>query len=398
MERERDAVAGVPEGGSEFSDEPPMGKAVVLTGSSALRHRASALLENTTFVPRLPDYAHASDEAGSKRPFDIVIAPHTLWPLQDDYRRKLQVQNYWSLLAPSGGVLILLEKGNPRGFEVVAGARKMLLDNHIASPGSSSYESELQSPNFSRVVKKEPGMIIAPCTNHASCPLYKSEGISKGRKDFCHFDQRFVRPPYLQNILGAKSSNHDDVPFSYIAVQRGQDLRSSDSEGLESGAIIQGNAATDAAFAGYDNAVPFGTSPPPTQNHIPNELEPDNTDLTSIDPEHDNMAPSSTVQDSSTAPPAQISPLVLPRLIVPPLKRKGHIILDLCTPSGTFERWTVPRSYGKQAFRDARKSSWGDLWALGGKTRRARNVKMGLGDEDGEGKVKRKEKGRKAKR
>lgn len=60
--------------------------------------------------------------------------------------------------------------------------------------------------------------------------------------------------------------------------------------------------------------------------------------------------------------------LALPRAVLPPLKRRGHVILDLCTPAGTLERWTVPRSFSRQAFRDARKSSWGDLWALGAKT------------------------------
>ncbi|KAI9656279.1 MAG: 37S ribosomal protein S22 [Bathelium mastoideum] len=374
--------------GDGLPASPPLGKAVVLTGSAALRHRASAMLENTTFVPRLPDYVHvSSDAAGSTKPFDIVVAPHTLWPLLDDYRRKLHVQNYWSLLNPNGGVLVLLEKGNPRGFEIVAGARKMLLHNHIASPGAESYEAELQAPTASRHIKKERGMIIAPCTNHGGCPLYKTEGVSKGRKDFCHFPQRFVRPPFLQHILGAKSSNHDDVHFSYLAVQRGVDRRhesspfapsdsnlddnidkstndgstdTADTSALNSGAIIQNAATTDAAFSGYTDAI-------------------------AADPDASSPVPHSTPPSSSSAPPSAspttISPLNLPRLLLPPLKRKGHVIMDVCTPAATLERWTVPRSWGAQAYRDARKSQWGDLWALGGKTRRARNVKMGEGRE-----------------
>ena len=393
-ERLKDAEAD----SGDLPATPPTGKAVVLTGSSALRHRASALLENTTFVPRLPDYLHASDDSGSKKPFDIVIAPHTIWPIQDDYRRKIRVQNYWSLLSPSAGVLVLLEKGNPRGFEVVAGARKMLLNNHIASPGTiTPDDSELESSNLLSQTKKEPGMIIAPCTNHSTCPLYKSEGVSKGRKDFCHFEQRFVRPPYLQNIMGARASNHDDVPFSYIAVQRGRDLRSSASQDLGSGAVVQGDIATEAAFIGHQDAVPVGTTLTSTQQTAQSSpFQGEETNLAS--PSSDHAAPStepSTQVPSPTtgSPTSQISPLTLPRLIVPPLKRKGHIILDLCTPSGTFERWTVPRSHGKQAFRDARKSNWGDLWALGGKTRRPRNVKMGEGD-DAEGKKKSKGKRR----
>jgi ribosomal protein RSM22 (predicted rRNA methylase) len=77
-----------------------------------------------------------------------------------------------------------------------------------------------------------------------------------------------------------------------------------------------------------------------------------------------------------------VNPLQLPRLILPALKRRGHIILDVCTPAGTLERWTVPRSFSKQAFRDARKVRWGDLWALGAKTRIPRSVRLGKPNDE----------------
>jgi ribosomal protein RSM22 (predicted rRNA methylase) len=78
-------------------------------------------------------------------------------------------------------------------------------------------------------------------------------------------------------------------------------------------------------------------------------------------------------------PPAEPSPdrtddrvpraLALPRLVRPPLKRAGLVLLDVCTPSATFERWLVSRRAGKAAWRDARKARWGDLWALGAQSR-----------------------------
>lgn len=51
-----------------------------------------------------------------------------------------------------------------------------------------------------------------------------------------------------------------------------------------------------------------------------------------------------------------------PRLVFPPLKRSGHIVLDGCTAEGKIMRMTVPKSQGKQPFYDARKSSWGDIF------------------------------------
>lgn len=260
-----------------------------MTASTTLRERASVLLDNTTFLPRLPDYLHAPEEAQVKQ-FDIIVAPHALWHVQEDYLRKQQVQNLWSLLNPDGGLLILLEKGVPRGFEVVAGARQTLLS-------------------------EETSVIVAPCTNHEKCPMYLIPGTSKGRKDYCHFSQRYIRPPYFQRMLGAKDRNHEDVKFSYISVQKG---------GVRD--ALPGDEATSRAFEGYE--------------------------------EGDDVRP-------------------LPRSVYTSMKRQGHVIMDLCTPAGKLERWTVPKSFGKQAYRDARKSKWGDLWALGAKTRIARNVRLG---------------------
>ncbi|KAF2773876.1 hypothetical protein EJ03DRAFT_249129, partial [Teratosphaeria nubilosa] len=339
------------------SATPPLGSATVLTGSDTIRKRASQLLDNTTFIPRLPNYLDATDqEAREKGKFDVIVASHTLWPLQQDYIREVHTSNLWSLLDRGGGVLCLLEKGVGRGFEVIAGAREMLLETRISSPESRDrsiditekldddieWEGPASDQSGTPRWEKEKGMIIAPCTNHTGCPMYVQKGFVKGRKDICHFEQRYIRPRFLQGVLGAKDKNFEDVKFSYLAVMRGRDLREqvaniteaanttnppTDAGTSTTTPVIQGKGATDAAFEG------FATLPTP---------------------------PSS---------------LTLPRTILPPLKRRGHVILDLCTPSGTLERWTVPRSHGKQAYRDARKSRWGDLWALGAKSRVLRTVR-----------------------
>lgn len=326
----------------------PLGNATVVTGSSQLRQRASQLLENTTFLPRLPDYISArdlpyrkdDDSVTQRKQYDIIVAPHTLWSLKEDYMRKTQVQNFWSLLNPDGGVLIVIEKGVPRGFEFVAAARELLLRKRIASPNSMTYENDLQSPFEDQITTKEKGMIIAPCTNHGKCPLYLQSGRAKGRKDLCYFSQRYIRPPFLQRILGAKERNHEDVRFSYIAVQRGRDKRQTED-------IVQGEAATNAAFAGYGG--------------------------------HEIVETDSTEDAAQSLPPGlqQVNMLSLPRSVQPPLKRRGHVVLDLCTPAGRIERWTVPKSFSKQAYRDARKSQWGDLWALGAKSRVPSNIRTG---------------------
>lgn len=355
----------------EGLEDMPPGKKTVIVGSDSLRHRLSRFLENTQFLPRLPHYVHsvdnnekqldASEVPQKRKVYDVIIATHLLMPMEKEWRRREALDNLWSLLSPEGGVLIVLEKGHPRGFEAVAEVRQRLLDEFIIPPTLEPAPEEIEQ---NREREREPGMIVAPCTNHSKCPMYLTRGISGGRKDFCHFSQRFIRPPFLQQVLRAAHRNHEDIDFSFIAVRRGMPSSASTSTSAsapdhselsdwqpptERGAqssdvinpisILQGEPATTAAFSGYESVSP----------------------------------------DSASRP----HPLSLPRNILPPLKRKGHVTLDLCTPSGTIERWTIPRSFSKQAYHDARKAQWGDLWALGAKTRIHRSVRLGRGLIDG---------------
>jgi ribosomal protein RSM22 (predicted rRNA methylase) len=316
----------------------PLGKSTVLTGADNLRYRAATLLENTTFLPRLPDYVHVRDSttlsdnrsATQRKQFDVVIAPHTLWPISEEWQRKQQVQNLWSLLNPEGGVLILIEKGVPRGFEVIAGARELLLGRYIATEDAPTYDSTLGLSDEGGPIQKGKGMIIAPCTNHSPCPMYPVPGVSRSRKDYCSFQQRYIRPPFLQHLLGASDRNHDDVDFSYIAVRKGRDLQDISTAVKP---VVQNMDATDAAFRGYE--------------------------------------------DKNAEETAKISSLALPRLVYSPIKRPGHVTIDVCTPAGKIDRWTISKSFSKAAYRDARKASWGDLWALGAKTRVSRNLQLG---------------------
>ncbi|KAG0644709.1 hypothetical protein HOY80DRAFT_1102747, partial [Tuber brumale] len=69
--------------------------------------------------------------------------------------------------------------------------------------------------------------------------------------------------------------------------------------------------------------------------------------------------------------------LPLPRIVLPPIQRTGHIVLDPCTPTGSIEGSVVPKIPVKPEFREARKSGWGYLRALRAKSGTRRNVKIG---------------------
>ena len=44
------------------------------------------------------------------------------------------------------------------------------------------------------------------------------------------------------------------------------------------------------------------------------------------------------------------------------LRKKKHVILDLCTKRGAIERHVIPKSYGRSVYGDAKELFWGDLW------------------------------------
>lgn len=52
------------------------------------------------------------------------------------------------------------------------------------------------------------------------------------------------------------------------------------------------------------------------------------------------------------------------RLMRPTIIRKGHVILDLCTPAGEIERRMISKSHNEDemSYKHSRKMVWGDLW------------------------------------
>ena len=44
------------------------------------------------------------------------------------------------------------------------------------------------------------------------------------------------------------------------------------------------------------------------------------------------------------------------------LRKKKHVIIDLCSRRGAIERHVIPKSYGRSVYGDAKELFWGDLW------------------------------------
>jgi ribosomal protein RSM22 (predicted rRNA methylase) len=201
------------------------------------------------------------------------------------------------------------------------------------------------------------GHVIAPCPHDAQCPMYNAAPVPRGflqiqkhpekhpgerpgnrkqrsidlenqgiqgsgnRKWWCHFHQKLQDPQIFERdpLDTSGSDGIESTKYSYVIIRK-------------------------------------GVSRPVENDHSIRTMEnPDvPTELVLFDREKRSAAYS------------------WPRLIAPPIKNPGHIILDVCSPMSvreprepSLERLTITKAQGKQAYYDARKASWGDLWAFG---------------------------------
>lgn len=107
----------------------------------------------------------------------------------------------------------------------------------------------------------------------------------------------------------------------------------------------------DAIMASFRSSLP-STAPTPTPSPT------SNTEYT--EEEHGTISiPAPTVESELAM---RLESYSWPRLIKSPLKKGGHVTLDACCASGNIERFTISKASGKQAYQDARKAKWGDLF------------------------------------
>ncbi|KAN0022516.1 hypothetical protein ACTFIU_004710 [Dictyostelium citrinum] len=134
----------------------------------------------------------------------------------------------------------------------------------------------------------------------APCP--HSGKCPMGSLSWCHFSQRVERPVFQKLAKGPHSTMpYEDEKYSYIVLSK----------------VVHSS--------------------------IPNQLE----------------------KQIEIYPKEELEPTKKwSRLIEAPLKRGGHVTMDVCSPNGSLNRVTVARSQGKKIYKEARKSFWSDAFIL----------------------------------
>lgn len=301
-----------------------------------LRRRTETIWKDYSRRPE-PESAEMPDRSSTEDPpkyqifpkmgatgqkYDLILAPHYL----SDFHGRPSDRDYlsrdlWSRLN-TGGVLLILERGNPLGFEKVAHARQLLLSKKVNPPGPSSSLA---------------GHVIAPCPGDGQCPLY-AHGHQPARRQWCHFSQRLQRPDYLQLTRHSKF-NVEDVNYSYVLLRKGMARPSSASDELKSEAME--DSETDSEQQPWKGGIVSASYRwsriilPPLKRH-----------------KH------VLIDVCSAAPLASSQPRDDPSV----QRSEGPIL----------ERHIVPKSQGTEVYKFARRSHWGDLVPFEGKTVRAK--------------------------
>lgn len=244
----------------------------------------------------------------------LAVMSFTLTDLPNQAARRQAVEGMWSSGAET---IVIIDRGTPAGFQVVADARQQLLmlgrreirkssPHPVESDIATSKVVEDESSDTSPKNSKLGSWVLAPCPHDKACPLH----LSENPRHFCHFSQRIERPKFLKDTKHT-SKHEEDAKYSYVVIRRGQ------------------RAPSPLTFE---------------NSHFEGESD-----------------------DQNRQQSFRSAALEWPRIILPPHKCKGHVIFDVCDASGDIKRMTIPRSQGKQDYYDARKSFWGDSWPHGSK-------------------------------
>ncbi|KAH8916167.1 Rsm22-domain-containing protein [Atractiella rhizophila] len=248
----------------------------------------------------------------------LALCAFTLQDLGDDEARRRTVRLLWQSGAE---VMVLIERGTPRGFGYLNEARTQML----------KYMKEANSAGEGEGAERG-AHIVAPCPHMYSCPL-------ANLKRTCNFSQRVQTEEWHRATKGGKTAEaEEDAKFSYLVIRRGKKPPNPNPSWDRHVDLEAGTNTTNAIEGTWSNHSGSAAK------------EEGDTESIELDEE---LAGTGIKREES---------LYWPRLISPPLKRSGHVAMHVCASSGWLEDQVIPRSQGRQAYYDARKSHWGDAF------------------------------------
>ncbi|KAF8640974.1 hypothetical protein AX17_000620 [Amanita inopinata Kibby_2008] len=271
----------------------------------------------------------------------LALSAFMLSSLPTSVGRKALVKEMWE--SGADVMVVLIDHSTTTGFEAIAEAREYLLK--LGRRGLEDMEGE--DPTKGSI--SQSSHVVAPCPHDGACPL-RYAGNSRLT---CGFSQRIQRPDFVRRTKHSKVG-HEDIQYSYVVIRRGP----------------RPSVAT--TQVGRVGEVGFRELQKDAEKRLPIKelvLHDDSGEVVKSNPDSTpEMAALPALSLKELQDQEELEAILRheayswPRLVFPPLKRSGHVILDGCTAEGKIMRMIIPRSQGKQPFYDARKSNWGDIF------------------------------------
>jgi ribosomal protein RSM22 (predicted rRNA methylase) len=310
------------------------------------------------------------------------------------------VRTLWSRVS-LGGALVLIEPGTPRGSELIRRARAQVLDIERAAADKRARAGKADGGGDDSVslVSSSAGMeahVVAPCQHDRTCPM-------DGLNSWCHFSQRVVRSAMHRQMLPrGRGPQHQDERFSYVVIRRlsregataeataratriasgGGDYfgdedgeRDADRDGEAEGSTFRDEDDDEEEREERRRIRMSIRGSDQNRNSAENDEE-DEAEAAMQSGEHEGEDGNEDEDEdkdednseSLAAAMAVASSHEWGRMVRPPMKKTGHVIIDVCSAEGNLVRHIVAKSsaweggVGKSGYKAARKSKWGDLW------------------------------------
>ena len=268
------------------------------------------------------------------------------------------IMSLWSRVAP-GGVLVLVEPGTPRGSKLIRRARALILDAEKNKTRNRREDGKDADDSFD-------AHIVAPCQHDKVCPMDGLEGST-----WCHFSQRVKRTEMHRQMLPrGRGPQHQDERFSYVVIRRMSRKRAIAEAKNRVAEIAAGEQKVGFKIDKEDDEDDDHDESEEDEEHEEHEEDKEHEEDEGGDGEEedDDEKEGKDVGETKAGAVAVASSFSWGRLVRPPIKRSRHVILDMCSANGELDRHIVARSnaweggVGKQGYKAARKSKWGDLW------------------------------------
>lgn len=363
------------------------------------------------------------DSLASSKKYELIIVNQALLTRKHSFPRDvdLNLEMVLAALKP-GGHLVLLERGNPLGFEIIARARQVMLrpENFTHESGKIPRPYIRGSKPKPQKLRKEDQMVTEEQVKHEEKMLMKAieeDGLNVDDVDLekhlnekygelSDEDLRFEFEDELEKVSSLAQSempdyagvdyhlsvvapcpHHGKCPlqlgdpvlykvshhkhrFDFCAFDNVSERPKYTMELKKGKRLATPWEKADKLTKSERKALEGGGRPGSNNTElgtysylIMHRSLNDKETIKKIEADREHASESNVGESMAT----------WPRLIGFPAKVKKNVKFNVCAPLGNIETWQVPKSLGKQVYHDARKARQGDLWPLGRKTFQVRN-------------------------